>query len=109
MRDERSLQECVFFSYCYLGGGPLPRPRPGPAPGPGGAAGPLGDRLTGPRACGLGDARATSFCRLTPLPAEPGFILVGFASGSDFFSILTETEKIVLSSRVFKFYLKKYI
>lgn len=99
-----ACRNVVFFSYSYLGGGPLPRPRPGPAPGPGGTAGPRspGDRLTGPRAWGLGDARATSFCRLTPLAAEPGFVLVGFASGSDFFSILTETVKISIVYRFFK-------
>lgn len=72
----------ISFSHCYLGGGPLPRPRPGPAPGPGpGALGP-GGLLTGPRALGLDDARATSFCRLTPLPAVPGFVFVGFGFGS---------------------------
>lgn len=71
----------------YLGGGPLPRPRPGPAPGPG--PGPLGPggRLTGPRALGLGDARATSFCKFTPLPVVPGFVLVGFESDSGVFSV----------------------
>ena len=81
----------MIFSHCYLGGGPLPRPRPGPAPGPGPGIdpGPLGPggRLTGPRALGLGDARVTSFCKLTPLPAVPGFVLVGFASFSGVFSV----------------------
>lgn len=84
---------------CYLGGGPLPRPRPGPAPGTGVAAGPLGPggRLTGPRALGLGDARATSFCRFTPLPADPGFVLVGFALGSGVFSVQTEMAQSKLT------------
>lgn len=88
-----SLQECDFSEHCYLGGGPLPRPRPrpgpGPGPGPGIPPGPLGPgaRFTGPRTLGLGDARATSFCRFTPLPADPGFVLVGFASCSGAFSV----------------------
>lgn len=83
-RDHHILQE---DGSCYLGGGPLPRPRPAPCPGIG--PGPLGPggRLTGPRAFGFTDARATSFCRLTPLPADPGFVLVGFVSGSGFFSV----------------------
>lgn len=86
---EASACRNVIFSRCYLGGGPLPRPRPGPAPGPGIGPRPLGPGgwLTGPRALGLGDARATSFCRLTPLPADPGFVLVGFDSGSGVFSV----------------------
>lgn len=80
LRDEHSLQGLWFFSsQCYLGGGP--RPRPGPGPWPGGPLGP-GARFTGPRVLGLADARATSFSSLTPLPADPGFVLVGVGSGS---------------------------
>lgn len=67
-------------SHCYLGGPPLPRPRPGPGPAPLGPGG----LLTGLWVLGLGDASATSFSRLTPLP---GFVLVGFGSGSAFFSV----------------------
>lgn len=80
----------ISFFRCYLGGGPLPRPRPGPGPlGPGGL-------LTGARALGLGDARATSFCRLTPLPADPGFVFVGFGSGSGGFSVQGERKQSTL-------------
>lgn len=58
----------------FLGGGPLPLPAPGEGPlaFPGGPLRGPGARVTG--ALGFGAARDTSFCRLTPLAAAPGFI-----------------------------------
>lgn len=60
-----------------LGGPPCPLPLPGPGEGPlafpGGPLRGPGARVTG--ALGLEAARDTSFCRLTPLAAAPGFIL----------------------------------
>lgn len=76
LRTERTNMTHLC-SHCYLGGGPLPRPCPGPAVAPG----PLG-----PRALGLGDAKATSLCRSTPLLVDPGFVFVGFVSDSRVFS-----------------------
>lgn len=61
----------------FLGGPPRPLPLPGPGEGPlAFPGGPLlgpGARVTG--ALGLGAASDTSFCRLTPLAAAPGFVL----------------------------------
>lgn len=58
-------------TFCYCEGPPRPLPFPGTAPG-----GPLlapGARVTG--TLGLGAASDTSFCRLTPFAAAPGFTL----------------------------------